>query len=156
MDDTGAKADRRRPMAGACTCLAVRKAARRITQLYDDALAPSGLTIGQFGILGHVLAQPGAAVQAIATQMEMDQSTLSRLLRPLEAAGLLDIRVSAADARVRELRATEEGQSRFDAAAPLWRAAQARMEALLGPAHEALHTSLAAAVETIKAEERVG
>jgi DNA-binding MarR family transcriptional regulator len=88
--------------------------------------------------------------------MEMDQSTLSRLLRPLEAAGLLDIRVSALDARVRELRATEEGELRFEAATPFWRAAQTRMEALLGPAHGALHTSLAAAVETIKSEDRVG
>jgi hypothetical protein len=34
-----------------CNCLAVRQAARHITQFYDQCLAPSGLRTTQFSIL---------------------------------------------------------------------------------------------------------
>jgi hypothetical protein len=34
-----------------CTCLAVRRAARRVTQFYDQFLAPMGLRTTQFSIL---------------------------------------------------------------------------------------------------------
>jgi len=40
--------------AGRCNCTALRKASRRISQLYDAALAPSGLKITQRAILAQV------------------------------------------------------------------------------------------------------
>ena len=36
---------------GQCNCFAIRKAARRITRLYDNFLQPTGLRITQFLIL---------------------------------------------------------------------------------------------------------
>ena len=44
-----------------CTCLRVRKAARTLTRAYDAALAPAGLTIGQFGLLARLYGRRRAA-----------------------------------------------------------------------------------------------
>ena len=35
----------------ACSCSALRQAARVLTRMYDDALAPVGLGVNQYGIL---------------------------------------------------------------------------------------------------------
>ncbi len=40
-----------------CTCFRIRGAARRVTQLYSKHLAPTGLKISQFSLLGFVIAQ---------------------------------------------------------------------------------------------------
>jgi hypothetical protein len=34
-----------------CTCLRLRRAARQMTQIYDGALEPAGITVNQFGLL---------------------------------------------------------------------------------------------------------
>ena len=35
-----------------CTCLHARRIARQLTQAYDGALAPVGVTVNQFGEIG--------------------------------------------------------------------------------------------------------
>ena len=40
--------------AGACCATALRKASRRLTQLYDNALMPSGLRSTQYAILAEL------------------------------------------------------------------------------------------------------
>ena len=42
-----------------CTCLAVRQAARHVTQFYDRHLAPAGLRTTQFSILARLQAARG-------------------------------------------------------------------------------------------------
>ena len=37
-----------------CTCLRLRKASRRVSQIYDQHLEPFGLTVTQYGVLGHI------------------------------------------------------------------------------------------------------
>ncbi|WP_378956089.1 hypothetical protein [Pelosinus sp. sgz500959] len=36
-----------------CNCLNIRRASRAVTQLYDQELKSSGLTIAQLGLLRH-------------------------------------------------------------------------------------------------------
>ena len=43
-----------------CTCMRMRRATRRVTQLYDRALEPAGLTVNQFGLLAYL---HGASLQ---------------------------------------------------------------------------------------------
>jgi DNA-binding MarR family transcriptional regulator len=132
------------PPAGLCTCSKVRGLARRLTGLYDTALAAHGLTVTQYAALA-VLARAGEplAVSDLARRLQLDRTTTSRLVAPLESAGLV-VRASArgdgGDRRARPLRLTSSGRRRLRAAVPAWRAAQAEVARLLGaPLHEALH-----------------
>ena len=115
-----------------CTCLALRRATRRLTQQYDAALAPSGLRVTQFSLL-NVLDRLGAAtVQQLADELAMDRSTLGHNLRPLERDGLVRLEVDPDDRRARRLVLGTQGKAALAEARPLWRAAQARFESAYG------------------------
>lgn len=115
-----------------CTAAKVRRLARRVSQLYDDALAPHGLTIGQFGLLAGLRRSRGLPITTLAAQLGADPSTVSRLLRPLEQAGLLTLATADHDRRVRLVWLTDAGHQRRQAAAAGWQAAQASISERLG------------------------
>src|SRR5215470_18702715 len=74
-----------------CNCLAVRSAARHVTQLYDQFLAPIGLRITQFSILAKLKRRGPLTINALADVMAMDRTTLGRNIQPLERDGLIAI-----------------------------------------------------------------
>jgi DNA-binding MarR family transcriptional regulator len=120
-----------------CTCLRVRRAARRLTGLYDHLLQPVGLTINQFGLLAHLhgaslAGRPSLPMGALAELVGMDPTTLNRSLKPLAAQGLVADAADPNDRRVRAIAVTQEGRRRLAAAVPPWRNAQAQLEARLG------------------------
>ena len=126
-----------------CTCYRLRKAARRVTQLYDRHLAGSGLTAGQHGLLT-ALAQAGPLPMGrLSALLGMDASTLTRNLGPLSARGLVDIRAMD-DRRGREAALTEKGGAALTAALKPWRAAQGAISRALGQADAALLNELLA------------
>ncbi|MFT8245861.1 MarR family winged helix-turn-helix transcriptional regulator [Roseomonas sp. BN140053] len=136
----------------ACNCLALRQAARQVTQIYDRHLAPTGLRATQFSVLARLGRVGPAPISALAAGLAMDRTTLGRALRPLSRDGLLRIGPGR-DGRTRALHLTEAGRARLDAAAPLWRAAQAEFEAGFGTAEaaalrEALGRAAVAAAST--------
>ena len=92
-----------------CTCLAVRQAARRITQFYDQHLAPFGLRTTQFSILAKLKQLGPMTINALADEMVMDRTTLGRNILPLEREGLISITPGRTDRRSKELRLTEAG-----------------------------------------------
>src|SRR5256886_9776624 len=98
-------------MSSACTCFRLRSLTRRVTQLYDQALAPSGLTVTQYSLLAHAL-RHGAAptVSELAKQLFTDRTTLTRNLKPLADAGLLKLG-DGADARSKAVLVTAKGRS---------------------------------------------
>ncbi|MGD1066204.1 MAG: MarR family winged helix-turn-helix transcriptional regulator [Vulcanimicrobiaceae bacterium] len=121
----------------ACTCKRLRRAARQVSQLYDDALAPAGVTIAQFGLLAQLegaLCQSasGIALGELAERMATDPTTLTRNLKPLEMRGLLRSAPDQDDRRVRRIRITPSGRSALRKAIPLWRRAQGQIEGGLG------------------------
>jgi DNA-binding MarR family transcriptional regulator len=115
-----------------CTCFRVRSAARRVTQLYSRHLAPSGLKISQFSLLGLVCAEGPVAVGRLAELLATDRTTLTRNLRPLLKEGLIE-QAPVADKRRRELVATAAGRARFKLAVPLWAQAEDAVRTALGP-----------------------
>jgi DNA-binding MarR family transcriptional regulator len=115
-----------------CTCLRLRKAARRITQIYDGHVEPLGLTITQFGLLAHLRVLDGIGVGALAERLVMDPTTLTRNLRPLERKGFVVLEPDPADRRARSLRLTEKGRAALRAARPAWARAQRHVEEVLG------------------------
>jgi DNA-binding MarR family transcriptional regulator len=136
--------------AGPCTCSRVRELARRLTALYDAALAPHGLTVTQFAALAALhRADAPLAVADLARRLQMDRTTTSRLVVPLESEGLVartEERGAGADARARPLRLSAQGRRRLLAAVPAWRIAQQRVERQLGaPLHAELQRVAVAA-----------
>lgn len=121
---------------GLCNCFAIRRAARHVSQLYDQHLAPSGLRTTQFSVLVRLARGGPLAIGKLAAAMTMDRTTMGRALRPLEREGLVEIGPGC-DGRTRGLTLTEAGRARLKAAAPLWRDAQADFETRYGPAEAA-------------------
>ncbi len=74
-----------------CACLNVRKAARAITQLFDEVLQPTGLRSTQFPLLVVVARLREAPVTQLSRELVMDRTTLARNLKPCVRQGLLTI-----------------------------------------------------------------
>jgi DNA-binding MarR family transcriptional regulator len=115
-----------------CNCAALRQAARRVTKLYDDALAPIGLGANQFSILSRLSLVGPSTIQDLARLLVMDRSTLGHLLRPLEKRGLVKLEVSERDRRSRIVALTQAGKAAAAKAHPRWAAAQRRFEDTFG------------------------
>lgn len=116
-----------------CTCFNLRKAARAVTQLYDDFLRPANLRATQFSLLGVIQGMGPVSISELADAAVMDRTTLKRNLELLEREGLVRIRPGE-DARVREVSLTNAAQERLAAAFPLWERAQAHVAGRLGTA----------------------
>ena len=115
-----------------CNCAAIRQAARRVTRLYDQALAPAGLRITQYPILSWLSAAGPMTMNVLADRLAMDRATLGHNLRPLAARGLVTMR-QGDDRRSRVVTLTEAGRTVLRQARPAWHAAQKSFEAAFGP-----------------------
>jgi DNA-binding MarR family transcriptional regulator len=122
-----------RAAVAACAGWASRLAARRITNFLEERMAGSGLSIAQFGLMAQIAAAPDDTLGALAERTGLDQSTLSRNLRALEASGLVEIAIAQGDQRRRAVWLTEEGARRLQAAIPVWRKAHAALVKRLDP-----------------------
>src|SRR5262245_7212145 len=112
--------------------LAVRAAARHVTQSYDQFLAPSGLRTTQLSILARLNRKGPLTINALAEDMVMDRTTLGRNILPLQRDGLITLKPAASGRRAKELRLTEAGEKRLKEGLGSWSQAQARFEAVFG------------------------
>jgi DNA-binding MarR family transcriptional regulator len=119
-----------------CNCLALRQAARHVTQLYDRHLGRVGLRSTQYSILARLSRLGALSINELAGLMVMDRTTTGRAIRPLERDGLVAI-APGRDERTRIVRLTEAGRKRVKAAAAHWRAAQRQFERTYGSADAA-------------------
>jgi DNA-binding MarR family transcriptional regulator len=109
-----------------CFCTKLRRTARIITALYDDALAPAGLTAAQFSLIRAIAKIKNPTISHVSEATGLDRSTLGRNLRVLERAGFVTLGPGK-DERTRIVHITDEGARRIEMAIPLWEAAQARI-----------------------------
>jgi DNA-binding MarR family transcriptional regulator len=126
---------RARPESGGpCHCTALRKALRRISQLYDTALAPSGLKTTQRAILAEIERSEPTTVGSLAGALVMDAGGLAHTLKPLTREKLVTIAVDPQDRRNRLISLTPLGRSKLRESDALWEAAQRSFEAAFGAA----------------------
>ncbi|WP_418219616.1 MarR family winged helix-turn-helix transcriptional regulator [Candidatus Formimonas warabiya] len=121
-----------------------------ITKIYDEKLAPSGLTVSQFSILKHLKLLGAASVSDLAVKIRLDRTTLVRNLKPLEAVSFI-IDVSQKGTRNRELQLTEKGIEKCIEAECLWKDAQNFIEQKLGKENIEKLTSLLSMIESLGA-----
>src|SRR5437762_3586118 len=137
----------------ACNCIAARLRLlnRVITNFYDDALRPLGLKVSQLNILV-VTARLGLARPAeVCELLQLDASTLSRNVKPLQAHGWLEV-VPDEDARAQPFRLTPQGKRLIEKAVPAWEEAQRRAGELFGDEGIALLDKAAKKLRQAKAE----
>ncbi len=115
-----------------CNCLAIRQAARHVTQFYDQLIAPVGLRTTQFAILSRLKREGPMTINALAAALVMDRTTLGRNILPLQRDGLIEIAAALKDRRRRELRLSDKGAEIYGRASERWVLAQARFDAVYG------------------------
>jgi len=120
------------PKSDVCNCLALRQAARHVTQFYDQFLTPVGLRTTQFSVLARLRRLGPLAINALAKEMVMDRTTLGRNILPLQREGLIAVVRGRADRRSKELQLTQSGLARLRQAVKGWSEAQARFETAFG------------------------
>jgi DNA-binding MarR family transcriptional regulator len=135
-----------------CTCFNLRKAARAVTQLYDEYMRPTGLRVTQFSLLAVIRIAGRISISDLAQEAVMDRTTLKRNLELLEREGLVRIQPGD-DARVREVSLTAAAQKKLATALPYWTRAQNHVTGRLGPARsDQLLSNLSAAVGAAQPE----
>ena len=130
-----------------CIAAALRKASRRITQFYDTALAPAGLTVTQYSLLTELVRRGKLVptVTELADAMVMDRSGLGHTLGPLERDGLITLAVDSEDARARNVVLTVKGKALQRQATIFWARAQKQFSDTFGTRQAAeLHSTLLA------------
>lgn len=118
--------------SSSCHCIILRKAARRISAIYDAALEPMGINVAQFSLLRNVGRREPVSFTALGEVLELDRSTVGRNVRLLEKRGLIAIGAGDTDLREATASLTEAGRETIREAEPAWRDAQARIESTLG------------------------
>jgi DNA-binding MarR family transcriptional regulator len=122
-----------REVVRVCPGMNIRLAARRITHFLEGRMQGAGLSVAQFGLMAHIAAAGDDTIGALAGRSGLDQSTLSRNLRHLERAGLIEIAVVETDLRRRAVWLTEAGARRLAAAIAPWRQAHAALSRVIPP-----------------------
>jgi DNA-binding MarR family transcriptional regulator len=124
------KTEHPKPASTPCLCNALRQASRAVSRLYDEELRGVGLRTTQYSLL-HILARAGQVRQGdLGGLTRLEETTLTRNLRPLVAAGWVSVR-SGDDRREKLVTITAAGIAKLAEARPAWERAQARMQALL-------------------------
>ena len=129
-----------------CTHTALRHAARRLGNLYDEAVAPTGLKATQAGLLSQtdrLGGKDGPTLQALADRLAIGISSLTYALRPLVRDGLIELRPDAHDKRTKHATLTALGRSRLEQGIVLWATANSRVETVLGQASASTLRALA-------------
>ena len=114
-----------------CLCIDLRTAAQKLTQMYDEAMSASGMTVTQFSQLHLIMKLEGPTLKQLAEASGLDRSTLGRNVRVLEKAEFVTIKAGN-DARTRTLHLTRKGNNAFKKAVPLWYDIQSQLNKRLG------------------------
>jgi DNA-binding MarR family transcriptional regulator len=120
------------PEVGRCNFTALRKAARRVSQLYDIVLAPCGLRSTQWSILIHIGRAGKPTQKELADSLALDRSSLAHNLKPLQRDGFVQILPDEIDKRSRIVTLTSTGRAKVVESLILWRDAQESIEAIFG------------------------
>ncbi len=115
-----------------CAFYNLRVAVRRFTRHYEAALKELGLKATQFTLLIILMEREPVPLSRVAEELDMDRTTLSRNLKPLEKNGWISIAQHKDDARMKVLSLTDDGQKILDQALPLWVQAQEQMRQEIG------------------------
>jgi DNA-binding MarR family transcriptional regulator len=112
-------------------CATLRRAARALTQHYDEALRPYGLRATQFTVL-QALSLVGEVSQGdLGEVLAMDSTTLTRTLDIMCGHGWI-VKLHGADRRKRRLCLSKDGEAQLKRTLPSWQEVQNKLRHQLG------------------------
>ena len=121
-------------MATPCYCTSLRIATRRVTAIYDEALAPIGIGVVQFSFLRAVERRVVVGLSDLGDLLDLDRSTVGRNARVLERLGFVVLGRGKDDQRETTIGLTQSGRQALQEGVPLWEAVQKDMQSRLGNA----------------------
>ena len=114
-----------------CLAVRVRMLNRTITAIYDDALRPLGLTVGQLNILVVIARRGPVSPGNVARRLNMEKSTISRNIERMRKNGWVTVTAAGSGHR-QDLNLTDQGRALLESSMPAWDEAQTQARALLG------------------------
>ncbi|WP_327147239.1 MarR family winged helix-turn-helix transcriptional regulator [Nocardia sp. NBC_01329] len=102
----------------------------------NEHLVPHELRVRQFAMLALLCANEGIPQRRLAEQLGLDSSQVVALVDELEAAGLAERTVDAADRRLRQVTATQQGRMTQQRAQAAITAAREEALRMLAPSEQ--------------------
>ncbi len=99
--------------ASTCANGSVRRASRRLGQIYDEAFTQCGLKATQYSLLAQIARSGEPKMRDLAQALVMDLSALGHTLKPLIRDGLVELQIDGADRRCRRVLLTTAGQLKY-------------------------------------------
>lgn len=114
-----------------CHCINMRRTTNHLTEYYNQAIEPCGLTVSQFSLLWNLDFLGHSNTTNLALRAGLDRTTLTRNLKPLLANGLME---DAAQESSRDhiLSVTPKGKMALEIGIPLWQTAQKNVITTIG------------------------
>src|SRR5262249_52815145 len=100
--------ERPKPASTPCLCNALRQATRAVSRLYDEELRGAGLRTTQYSLLLRLRSAGEVRQRDLGGLTSLDETTLTRSLRPLIDAGWVAVRPGE-DRREKLVRLTDAG-----------------------------------------------
>lgn len=139
-----------------CLALALRRADRVVTQIYNRHFQGVGLRGTQYTVLRAIGEDGCATARTLSERLLIDQTTASRSLKTLAQHGYLTASEGPLDRRERLLCLTEQGRAVLEKAHDAWEAAQAELKAELGKTHSKALLGLSARIADLAGAEEPG
>lgn len=114
-----------------CNNLALRQAARHVSQIYDRHMAAVGLRGTQYSILSKLDRAGPLPIGKLADALVMERTALTRAIGPLQRDGFISVG-NGPNGRTRSVMLTPAGEAKFKAAQAQWRKAQKQFESAFG------------------------
>jgi DNA-binding MarR family transcriptional regulator len=113
-----------------CVAFNLRKASQAVSRVYAREMQDSPLRGPLFALMMTIYRRGSATITALAEDIGLDRTTLTRNLKPLEQKGLIQIERLTANRK--EITLLPEGEAAVHAALKCWRKAQAKVVRQLG------------------------
>jgi len=114
-----------------CVCATLRRATRVVTQLYEEAYRPLGITAPQYTVMAVLTAFGEMTHSRLGELLATDATTLTRILQLMTRKGWLRT-ATGKDRRQRLISLTPEGVALFEQAKPVWQQVQSRLQQAYG------------------------
>lgn len=114
-----------------CACANLRRAARAVTRLYNQALRPAGIGITQFTLLMALGLTDEISQGQLAELLALDSTTLTRVLSLVGKRRWVQIR-EGKDRRHRLVSLTAAGREKLRQSTPRWTQAQENLQKAVG------------------------
>lgn len=132
-----------------CLAHTLRRADRVVSQLYNEYLAPVGLRVTQFTILRTLALTGTTTASQIRTTLVMDQTTVSRALKPLIRDGYITVG-EGATRREKALSLSAQGKKLYEKALVPWGEAQEMLRKKLAGGQEDILIQLSREIVAMK------